>query len=165
MRIIINPQGKRAALPDNATTSTILKMPIVNNAIGKTCLRELLTGKRKESKGFRVADIPKPYIANKIGVESIGTGRLRQRKPMLIYVSPCKGRGISERMEGSDFATFLTAIYRACKTSGKPVEYNQLAHELGWSRNMISVYAARARKLEFINVTRQSNPVWTPKGA
>ena len=161
MQIIINPQGKKIPVASGMTGSQLAKHPALAGAIGKTSLSELITGKRKEAKGFRVMDVPAPLIANKLAVESVGTGKLRTRKPMKIFVSPLNSRGLNDRMENTDFGMFLKNVYTSAKAQGGKVEYNQLAESLGWSRNMISVYSARARKLGFVKVERESNCVWS----
>lgn len=160
MQIIINPQGKKIPVASGMTGSQLAKHPALAGSIGKTSLSELITGKRKEAKGFKVVEIEKPLIANKLGVESVGTGKIRTRKPMKIYVSPLNSRGLNDRMENTDFGMFLKNVYTSTKAHAGKVEYNQLAESLGWSRNMIAIYAARARKLGFVDVERESNCVW-----
>ena len=161
MQIIINPQGKKIPVASGMTGSQIAKHPALAGTIGKTSLSELITGKRKEAKGFKVVEIETPLIANKCGIETVGTGKLRTRKPMRIYVSPLNSRGLNDRMENTDFGMFLKSVYTSAKAQGGKVEYNQLAEGLGWSRNMVAIYSARARKLGFVKVERESNCVWT----
>lgn len=160
MQIIINPQGKKIPIASGATGAALAKLPTFKGQIGKTSLSELVTGKRKESKGFRIVECEAPKIANKLGVETVGTGKLRQRKPMKIYIKPLHGRGLNERSEGTDFRQFLTAVYHAAKAQGGRVEYSAIAENLGWSRNMVAIYSARAKRLGFVDTMRESNCVW-----
>ncbi len=157
MRILTAPNGKKIVIQDNDSANALAKHPVINGNIGKTSILVLMRGQKAEAKGFRIVEIEKPYIANKLGIESIGTGKLRQRKPMTIYIKPNPSRGLTEGMQKSDFADFLTTVYKQAKRDNGQVEYSALASILGWSRNMVSVYSARAKNLGFIDIERHSN--------
>lgn len=152
---------KRIPLLAETSANKLAQLPALKGHIGKTGILELLRGTKKSVKGFEIIEAPAPDRANKLGVEYQGTGKIRQRKPMKIYVKPVTGRGMSERMHG-DFALFLTSVYQACHNNKTGmIEYSTLQAESlpSWSRNMISVYANRARSLGFVETIRESNKV------
>lgn len=134
---------------ENMSANKIAALPQVKGQIGKTGILELLRGEKQQVKGWSIVEDRMPNRANKMGVEFIGTGRLRRRQPMKIYIKPCPGRGMSERVSG-DFAKFLTSVYHRCQ-NGRMAEYDEIAEDLpGWSRNMVAIYAARAKTLGYI---------------
>ena len=157
MQVIITPNSKKIAIMENTSAHSLAKHPALAGNIGKTSILEMLRGKRSEAKGFKIVEVEKPKIANKLAVESVGTGKMRQRKPMQIYVKPTIERGISSSMKDSDFKTFLQSVYSVAKSDANGVEYSRLADSLGWSRNMIAIYSARAQKLGYVETERQSN--------
>lgn len=63
------------------SANKIAQLPQVKGQIGKTGILELLRGEKKQVKGFSIIEDRAPDRANKIGVEYIGTGKLRQRRP------------------------------------------------------------------------------------
>ena len=157
MQVIITPNSKKIAIMENTSAGALAKHPALSGNIGKTSILEMLRGKRKEAKGYKIVEVEKPKIANKLAVESVGTGKQRQRKPMMVYVKPTNERGISPCMKDSDFKTFLQSVYSGAKSDANGVEYSKLADSLGWSRNMIAIYSARAQKLGYVQTERQSN--------
>lgn len=140
---------------ENLSANKIAEMPQVKGQIGKTGILELLRGEKSSVKGWRIVEDRMPNRANKMGVEFIGTGKLRKRQPMKIYVKVCHARGMSDRVSG-DFAKFLTVVYHRCQDENM-VEYNEIAQDLpGWSRNMVAIYAARAKTLGYVTTVRES---------
>ena len=141
---------------DDLSANKIAQLPAVKGQIGKTGILELLRGEKKQVKGFSIVEDRAPDRANKIGVEYIGTGKIRQRKPMAIYVKPCKDKGLTGR-EGGDFKRFLLTVYKGANKNPAGVEYGALAGELeGWSRNIVAVYSARAKALGYVTTSRES---------
>ena len=157
IKYICNNSKRIPIMGENMSANKIAQLPQVKGQIGKTGILELLRGDKKNVKGFSIVEDRAPDRANKLGVEYIGTGRLRQRKPMRIYIKPCPGRGMSDRCTG-DFRAFLTACYALSKTSyNNMVEYNEVGKVLeGWSRNMVAIYAARAKTLGYVTTVRES---------
>lgn len=158
IKYIVNAQSNvRIPLIDSALSANkIAELPQVKGKVGKTGILELLRGQKSNVKGFEIVEAPAPDRANKCGVEYCGTGKLRKRKPMQIYVSPCKGRGLSDRLHG-DFAKYLTAVYHVAHKQGGKAEYNDIREALpGWSRDIVAIYSARAKKLGYITTTRES---------
>lgn len=161
IRYLANPEGKRyPILSDDISANKLAQLPAIKGKIGKTGILELLRGSKQSVKGWQLIEDRKPDRANKVGVEYCGTGKMRQRAPMKIYIRPSSERGISDRVKG-DFRKFLVACYsQASKSESGMVEYGTIGAELGgWTRNMVSVYANRARKLGYITTERHSNPV------
>jgi len=148
--------SKRVPLLGEQSANKLARLPQLKGSIGKTGILELLRGDKKNVKGWQVIEDRAPDRANKIGVEFVGSGKIRQRKPMQIYVRPCKDKGLTGR-EGGDFKRFLLAVYKGANNNPAGVEYNALASELeGWSRNIVSVYANRARALGYVTTSRES---------
>lgn len=152
---LTNNSKRIPLMGENMSANKIAQLPQVKGQIGKTGILELLRGEKQQVKGFSIVEDRAPDRANKLGVEYIGTGKLRQRQPMRIYVRPCHDRGMSDRLSG-DFAKFLNVVYHRCQ-GGNMVEYNEIAQELpGWSRNMVAIYAARAKTLGYVTTVRES---------
>lgn len=141
------------------SANKIAALPQVKGQIGKTGILELLRGEKKQVKGFSIVEDRAPDRANKLGVEYIGTGKHRQRKPMRIFIRPCHDKGLTGR-ESGDFAKFLTSVYHAAHASPSGmVEYDDLPELDGWSRNIRSVYAARAKGLGYVTIHRESGKI------
>jgi len=156
IKYICNNSKRIPLMGDNISANKIAQLPSVKGQIGKTGILELLRGTKQDVKGWKVIEDRAPDRANKIGVEFVGSGKIRQRKPMAIYVKPCKDKGLTGR-ESGDFKRFLLAVYRGANNNPAGVEYGTLAGELeGWSRNIVSVYANRARALGYVTTSRES---------
>lgn len=155
IKYICNNSKRIPLIGENMSANKIAELPQVKGQIGKTGILELLRGDKQQVKGWQIVEDRMPNRANKMGVEFIGTGKLRQRKPMRIYVRPCEGRGMSDRVSG-DFAKFLMVVYHRCQ-GGNMVEYNEIAQDLpGWTRNIVAIYAARAKTLGYVTTVRES---------
>ena len=127
IRYLANAEGKRFPLmSDDMSANKIAAMPQVKGKIGKTGILELLRGQKASVKGWQIIEDKKPDRANKVGVEYCGTGKMRQRQPMKIYVRPNNERGLSDRVKG-DFRRFLVACYsQASKSESGMVEYGSI---------------------------------------
>ena len=160
MRIIITPNNQKIVVNENASAGTLAKHSALAGNIGKTSILEMLRGQRSEAKGYKIIECERPKVANKIGVETVGTGKMRQRQPMKIYIKPLADRGLTDRVKG-DFRRFLVACYHHVNASESgSVEYGKVGAALGgWSRSMVSVYAARARTLGYIDTIRESGKI------
>jgi len=128
IKYICNNSKRIPLMGDNISANKIAALPQVKGQIGKTGILELLRGDKKQVKGWQVIEDRAPDRANKIGVEFVGSGKIRQRKPMKIYVKPCKDKGLTGR-ESGDFKRFLLAVYKGANNNPTGVEYNALASE------------------------------------
>lgn len=156
IKYIVNQNKRIPLMGEQLSANKIAALPQVKGQIGKTGILELLRGEKKQVKGFSIVEDRAPDRANKVGVEYVGSGKLRKRQPMRIYVKPCHDKGLTGR-ESGDFAKFLTSVYKRCNNAPCGVEYSELGQDLpGWSRNIIAVYAARAKSLGYVTTSRES---------
>lgn len=147
---------------------------LVAGRLGKTSLTELMSGKRVESKGWRISreeekQIPIERVfspslqdtvkrANKIGINSIGKKGIRQRNPMKINCLPTAAFNSARYMATKDYRRFLDAI------AMRPgAEYSEIASRLNWSRDAVATYAARAKRLGVITMERHSGAIYGRK--
>jgi len=140
------------------------KLDGVQGNIGKTSISCLLDGSKASVNGWSVTqqaeEPPQGFNrANKAGVEYCGTGKLRQRNPMKITCKLTQA-GETYRVKASkDFARFLNVVATSPNS-----EYNNIAESLGWSRDYVAVYAARAKSKGLIETTKQSGAIFGMRG-
>lgn len=164
MKYLVNPANRRFAIPADVSANKLATTIGIQGNIGKTAILELMRGVKVESKGWRIIEASEmPKRANKSNFEYVGTSSIRKRKPMLIHIVPKYDVGLTGYHSG-DMLKFLELVYKQAKASeqGK-IEYSEVGKALGWSRNIVSVYAAAARDKGFIEIERQSNKVHNRK--
>lgn len=161
MRTLTNSAGFCVPV-EGMSIRQIAALDGVKGSIGKTSITELVSGKREESKGWKIVDVPEKPIqkapeqsekiarANRYGVEYCGQGKQRQRLPMVCKCTITAAGKAWLAQRGNLPDSLPAAALRQCQ--GK--EYSEIAKALGWSRDLVGIKLAPMRTMGFVIVEK-----------